>query len=152
MYMTLSKQSGFTLLELLLVISIAVVIMGISFAGFQNYASFQQYNQAVGDAQFTIKQARSNALLAANDMAHGVKILPDSIIYFAGDTYVAGAPSNEVTTYTLVTFQPTLTDGVDEIVFAKLTGLPSATGTILISGSDYPETTTLSISKSGVIQ
>lgn len=145
-------QSGFTMVELLVVVTFIVLIATFAMSGFQNYASYQQYNQAVGDVAFTVQQTRLNARSAVADEAHGIKILSDSLTQFVGTTYILGAPTNVVTTYPLVTFQPELAGGVDEIVFAKLTGLPSATGTIVTTGTSFSASTSLIISDTGVIQ
>jgi len=144
--------SGFTLIELLVVIAFMAVIIAILMTGFRDYARFQQYNQAVSEVQFVLNQARTLARSADADASHGVKFTGNSITQFTGDAYVASDPENVTTTYPLVTLTPDLTGSVDEIVFTKLTGLPTATGTILIEGSQYDASTTVTITGVGVVQ
>lgn len=146
------KTAGFTIIELLVVISIFVIILTFLVIGFQNFSRFQQYNQAVSDVEFLLKQARVDARSAVADEAHGVKFQSNSITRFIGTTYSAVDPDNEVTTYPQVTITPNLTGGVDEIVFSRLTGLPSATGTILVEGVAFTSSTTITVTDSGVIE
>ena len=74
------------------------------------------------------------------------------MVLFVGDTYNAVDPDNETITYELVTLDFALTGGADEVVFKKLTGLPSATGTVVVNGVNYTASTTIELTRSGVIQ
>ena len=145
-------NNGFTLVEILVVLTMLAFIAGFIVIGFQNYASYQQFNQAAGDIEFALKQTRLNARSAVVDQPHGIHFSADSITQFYGGTYSAVDPSNEVIQYELVTIDPTLTGGVDTIIFGKLTGLPSATGTVVVSGTRFSASTTISITDTGVIQ
>jgi prepilin-type N-terminal cleavage/methylation domain-containing protein len=145
-------SKGFSVIEVLAVMLILSIVAGFTMIGFQNYARYQQYNQAVNDVQFILKQTRLAARNAQNDSDHGIHFANDSITRFVGDTFASGAAGNTVIPYSLVTIQWNLTAGVDDIVFDKLTGLPSATGTIMLSGNNYSGSTTFSLSEVGVIQ
>jgi prepilin-type N-terminal cleavage/methylation domain-containing protein len=143
---------GFTLVEVLIGLSIMVLIASFAVVGFRNYAQFQQYNQAISDVVFILNQTRLSARSAEDDAAHGVKFSSGGMTQFIGDTYVVGDPDNVLTTYGLVTLQHDLSGGVDEIVFEKLTGLPTATGTVTIEGVDFTASTTIEITSTGVVQ
>lgn len=146
------NKSGFTIIELLITVSILVVITTFAIIGFKNFASFQQYNQAVGDIQFSLEQTRLSARSTEQDSRHGIKFNSDSIVIFVGDVYSAADPQNQIINYELVTLQTTLAGGVDEVVFDKLTGFPSATGTIVVSGVNFSASTTIKLTSTGVIQ
>lgn len=148
----LHTQSGFSLIELLLVVAIFGVVAIVTMLGFQNFARFQQYNQAVGDMQFVLDQTRMNARGAVSDSAHGIKFSTDRVTQFVGASYVVSDPQNFETTYSHVTIATDLTGGVDEVVFEKLTGLPSATGTVTVTGTNFAASTTITISDSGIIE
>lgn len=147
-----SSQKGFSLVELLIVVSLIALISGFLVIGFQNFASYQQYKQAVGDVEFSLNQSKVKARSAVSDSKHGIKFANDRITKFVGSTYSVSSPTNEVIIYSLVTLQANLTGGVDEIIFNKLSGLPSATGTIVISGTIFSASTTIEVTDSGVIQ
>lgn len=146
------KPNGFTLVELLFTITLLAILFGMVVMGFQDYARYQQYNQGVNSVAVVLNQARVNARSAVDDSAHGVKFGAGSITRFTGDTYVALDPNNVVVSYSEVIFTPELTGGTDEIVFERLTGLPSATGTVLVSGVQYPASSTITISETGIIE
>ncbi len=152
MSVTQRQTQGFTVIELLIVVAIIGIIATISIIGFRNFASFQQYNQAVSDVTFILNQTRLNARSAELDSSHGVKIMTSSLTQFIGDSHVVSDPLNQVTNYNLVEFDVNLTGGVDEIVFDKLTGLPSATGTIVVEGTVFAASTTIEITSAGIIQ
>ncbi len=143
---------GFTLVEVIVVVSIMVTLIGMAVVGFKNFASFQQYNQAVNSVEFVLNETRLSARSAESDSSHGVKFTANSITQFVGDTYSAIDPSNKVTTFTLVTLNPVLTGGVDEIVFTKLTGLPVASGIVEVSGVSFSAVTDIEITSGGIVQ
>lgn len=146
------KKTGFTVIELLIVVSIAAVIAGFVLIGFKNFASYQQFNQAGGDIKFILNQSQLYARSAVDDDYHGIRFSANSLTQFTGNIYSAADPDNVVTDYNLVTIQFDLVGGADEIVFDKLSGLPSATGTVTIIGVHYTGTTTIEILDSGVIE
>jgi len=137
---------------MLVVLALFAVIAGFIIIGFRNFAGFQQFNQAVGTVEFTLEQTRLFARSAVGDSAHGVKIGTSSLTQFVGDVYSVSDPDNVVVNFSLVTFTPNLVGGVDEIVFAKLTGLPSATGTVLVEGLNFSASSTIEMTDTGVIQ
>jgi Tfp pilus assembly protein FimT len=139
-------------MELIIVVSLLALIAGFLISGFKNYAAYQQYGQAVNDVAFVLNQTKLKARAAEADQSHGVHFTANSITQFVGDTYVALDPNNVVTAYQLVTLQTGLTGGTDTIVFDRLTGLPSATGTVLVEGISFSASTTIVVSDAGVIE
>lgn len=152
MYDKDQNTRGFTFVEFLVVLAILIIVLGITVIGFQNFAGYQQFNQAVADVQYILNRAHTDARSAVDDSAHGVKFAAGSVTEFTGDVYAAADPDNIVNTYQLVTFDVELTGGVDEITFDKLTGLPSATGTVVVEGTAFSASTTITISSTGVIE
>lgn len=145
-------NSGFTFVEMIIVVFLIVLIVGFTVIGFKNFATYQQYNQAVGEVGFVLNQTKVDARSSADDDAHGIHVATNTITQFVGDTYNVSDSTNQEHTFELVTFEANLTGGVDTIVFEKLTGIPSATGTIVVNGRDLNASTTFSVSDSGVIQ
>ncbi len=123
-----------------------------SIVGFQNFAKFQRYEQSVAEIISLIEESRADARSAVGEERHGIKLFGTSIVQFSGDSYVGGSPTNVTTNFNNVTLIYDFQGGVDEIVFAQLTAVPNATGTIDIVNTDIPATTTIAITAAGVIQ
>lgn len=102
-----------------------------------------QHTQKVGslaeDLAFSLRKAQHRALVAEQDSAWGVALLPTQLVVFSGDSYASritrwdSGLSFSSTEYTLSS-APSLT----EIVYQKGSGLPLRTGTItVIHSSGY---------------
>jgi prepilin-type N-terminal cleavage/methylation domain-containing protein len=151
-------KNGFTIIEVVIVLAVIAVVsivslpMGIQFFNGQNIESIQ--------SQFadTLNRARSQSMSQKGDAQYGVCIInsapyTSSYVLFMG-TYsacstLALAGENEV--YPLLDgIQIEYPDPlIDNISFAKHTGLPSATGTIAISWNGIQRT--ISIDSFGTI-
>jgi len=147
-----NTNSGFTIIELLIVIAIAVVIAGLLFGAFLQYARYQSYQQSVSEIALAVSQVQAAARVATLDQDHGLAFTANSIIQFTGSNYDVSATTNVSRTFANVQIIPTLTAGASELRLHKVTGFPNATGTVLVVGTVYPATTTFSISATGVIQ
>ena len=150
--MIFARPKGFTIVELIVVLAIISIIAGFTFFGFKNYSTYQQYDQALGTVKATLVDARVRARSSETGNGQGVKVLPTSIIVFTGSSYSAGASTNVTTAISGAVLTPTFSNGTNEIVFNNLTGLPTATGTILIQGTQFSASTTIEITATGVIQ
>lgn len=150
--MSTSTKAAFSLVELLVVLSLLVLITVIVVTGFQNYARYQEYDQAVAGVSAVLNDARTQARASELGQAHGVKISAGSVTTFVGTIYSAGDTKNVTSAFNNVTITPALSGGVTSIVFNSLTGIPTATGTLTIVGKGHTATTTITISNTGVIQ
>lgn len=146
------SRAGFSLIELLVVFAIMAVIATFAIIGLKDYSRYQQYDASVASVKSTFIDTRVRARSAELDQSYGVKIFTNSLVVFRGSTYSAGASTNKTVTLTGVTLSRSLAGGTDQIVFNKLTGMPSATGTVTIVGTTHVATTTLTITGAGVIQ
>lgn len=140
------KNSGFTLLEILLSVAALSLIAGISIPIYQ---SFQVRNDLDIAAQTIAEGARRAGLQSqASDgnTSWGIRISSGSMVLFKGASYAA-----RDATYDEVFNIPTsiAPSGIGEIVFARLTGLPSTTGNIVLT-TNANETRTITINSKGM--
>jgi type II secretory pathway pseudopilin PulG len=145
-------SNGYTVVELLVVLAIMIIVAAVVMSGFRNYARYQEYNQAVTTVRTVLQDAKLKARSSEGGQAHGVKVLSGSLVVYPGTTYSAGNSANKTTTVSDVSLVPAFTGGVTEITFSNLTGLPSATGTIQVVGTNHSATTIIEITRSGGIQ
>lgn len=124
------RRPGFTLVEIMIVIALAVIMFSVSFPFLTSFRSTQSLRTLSDDVMRTLVLARHRAQTNEQDTAWGVKILSNSYVLYAGDSY---ATRNE-TLDGLQTFSTAfLLSGLSEVAFQKSTGKTDTTGTITIT-------------------
>ncbi|MFH1462511.1 MAG: prepilin-type N-terminal cleavage/methylation domain-containing protein [bacterium] len=128
--------AGFTLVELLLVLGILALLMVVSLplaADFYNNQQFDAQEQGIVQA---LRRAQSKAMAQELDSQFGVYIAFNQYILFKGSSY-EGRDANFDETFDLPgSFQ---VSGLSEIVFDKLTGATSDTGTVTLTINNKTE-------------
>jgi len=129
------KSEGFTLIELLLVISIISVIGTFSAVFFSRFltqnAVANTQDQLIGQ----LRKAQIYAMMGKQNDSWGVIFGSNKITLFKGPSYAGRTPAfdetfSENANISIPSF-PAL-----GIIFTKVTGLPSTTGTYTIFGND----------------
>lgn len=122
-------MKGFTLLEIIIVISIVAIIFIVAIPMSITFLKSQNLNTTTNNVLSTLRQAQTQAMFQKNDSSFGVKFLDDSYILFQGSSYVTRVTSEDILISTPFTVS---ISGINEIVFAKRTGIPNTTGALLI--------------------
>ncbi len=144
---------GFTYIELVIVLAILALIAVLSMATFQSVVRNSAGRVASQEIADALRDARSNTLAAKNDTVYGVRIASTSVTRFVGGTYTSGHASNTVYTYEAGAYATgTLVIGPTDIVFARLTGMPNATGSIFVHDMDGTLTATVTLSGTGLVE
>ena len=125
-------MKGFTLIELLLVIGGIAIISALTIPVGVNFYRTQVLDETAGDILGALRRAQSQAVFQKNDSEFGVRFLSDSYVLFEGNSY--GEVPSQDETFNLV--GGITTSGIVEVTFAKLTGIPSATGTLTITSAN----------------
>jgi Tfp pilus assembly protein FimT len=126
--------TGFTLIETLLVVGIIVVVFSFSVPYGLNFYKNQLVNETQINIIDALERARHSAILQKNDSNFGLALNKiensNSYVVFQGADY-----DNRVTDQDDIypVISEVVFSGLGEVVFSKLTGLPSATGTIVIT-------------------
>lgn len=125
-----SKVSGFTLLELTLVVALMFMVGAfVSPIGISFYRS-QLLNDSVESLVGSLRQAQAFSLTGKNNHSFGIYIQTDSYTLFEGDTYSTRLISEDV----VFPIIPAISmSGLSEIVFTKLTGEPNVFGEIIVA-------------------
>lgn len=141
----LSPKRGFTLIELILVVAIIGIISTFA-AGFysrflKQNAVFNLSDQLMGDFQ----RAQILAMSGRLNASWGVNLSGTNLVVYAGNSFATRNTAFDET----LSINPNVTiSGMTEVNFKHMTGTPSATPTIIISGSG--STKTVSINAQGV--
>jgi len=128
---------SFTLVEFLLVIVVMAILIGfglpLSFGLYKN----QQLDITSQGVVQALRDAQQKAMGVENDSSFGVYFNSNNYILFQGSSFASrNSQYDEVFDFSrLITIS-----GLQEIVFSKSEGLPSATGDIILSNTDRTKT------------
>jgi prepilin-type N-terminal cleavage/methylation domain-containing protein len=152
--MYLKSKSGFTAVELLVVLGIMALIAMIFLSTF---ISFRKNQALISDTDTVIevlRQARNQTLTSKNSSVYGVHFGTGTITIFTGSTYTSGAAGNQDfllnSEDTILTVS--LTGGGRDVVFDRLTGESSQSGTIVVSSQNISQSRTVTVYKTGLIE
>ena len=141
------KNTGFTLIEVMLSLAAISIIAGISIPIYQSFQARNDLDIATVSIVQTMRRAQILAQAVDGDTSWGVKLQSESLTLFKGANYVARDSSFDEVFDISTTITPS---GISEVVFAKFTGLPQTTGTITLS-SNINETRTITINEKGAV-
>ena len=150
-----TSKRGVTLVELLVATAILVTIAAVGIAVFNRLIEQTALDSSVQQVLSIFEEARSRTLASENDQQFGVHLATSSVTLFVGSTYNASASTNKVTTLVrrVSISDISMTGGATEVVFARLTGKASVTGTITLTLiSDTSQTHTLTINSTGLVE
>jgi len=131
-------KSGFSLMEVVVVTALLALILGVSIKTFSSIIAKQRVEKDTEEAYSLINRARNLTITGSENSEYGVYFATTTIVMFKGKTYNAGAQNNEVyvfrnnSTVSLIS----LTGGVNYLYFAKVSGRPSATGTLEVMSAN----------------
>lgn len=126
-------QKGFTLIEVLAVLAIMLILAGITFTTFKSFNSSQAVDKDVEVILSVLNEARSRTLSSENDTQYGVHIASTSIVLYTGATYASGSASNKTIPLSGHSALTLSLGGASDVLFERLTGESSATGTIVLT-------------------
>lgn len=143
-----SSVSGFTLLEVLVVIGILLIVAGMGlFVSIGFYKSYS-FNSERANIVSIIHKARMQALSNIDQAKHGVYFQPASYTVFEGDSYAAANHAKDI----IWPASPAVVkSGLSEVVFDQLTGDAAPVGGNILVLSDGVRTASVSVNAEGRI-
>ena len=153
-----SKKSGFTLIEIIVVVTILSIISTIVISNFPLFNKRTDVENNIQEFANVLRLAQNKTLSSENNSQHGVYIntavSPNRYVLFKGTSYAtrdSDFDQNYSLTKTVEFFGISL-GGASEIVFSKLGGDSAQSGNISIRLiSDTSQIKTVYIANSGVI-
>jgi prepilin-type N-terminal cleavage/methylation domain-containing protein len=146
------RNRGFTILETVVALAILLIFIMTSVTVFRSVRNMYELNTAVQDVVLAVASAREATLRSLSDSAYSIRVESGQIVRFRGPTYNATSSSNVAFAFpTHITATTSLSNSSSTFSFARLTGVPSATGTITVQ-SVYGGVATVTLSESGVVR
>jgi len=145
-------QRGYTIIELLIVMVLITIIAVFVSNSFIEYKDTQVHRAAVLEVSSVLKETKMKTVSSETDAQLGIHVSTSSLVVFEGVTYNSADVTNVTFPILGATLDATLSDSSSEVVFARLSGVPSATGTIDVIDSKLNSTTTLTITGSGLVE
>lgn len=133
----MKKKLGFTLIEVIIVISILTVISALIFPSLSKFRNNRILQNSAEDIVSLLNTAHADTVSSLNSTNYGVKVEQSRVVYFEGSTFTEGVSTNKIIALNSILEIPssggvTLNSGGSVIVFNRLTGDTVNYGTILI--------------------
>jgi type II secretory pathway pseudopilin PulG len=124
------SMRGFTIIETFVVVSITAIIFVMGAPITVDFFSSQQLSDQTLNMMTILRRAQVDARTQLNDLDHGVYFTSGSYTLFSGPSY-----ATRTTSYDEVFTVPSevSTSGISEVVFTKLTGVPSTISTLSVT-------------------
>ncbi len=149
---THTKEAGFSFVELFIVMGIVAIVATIGAGAIRDYADAQQLQAAEQTLVNLFRDTRQKTLSAETDTQFGLFIATSSVTRYMGEDYTTASGTYEQFDLPGVALQATTSAVGDEVRFTRLTGDPSATGTIMIRHLRSDTARTLRISDVGLLE
>lgn len=141
------EARGFTLIEVLLSVTIISMMVGLSMPIFQSYQNRNEVELAAQNLAAALRRAQVYARSGSDDSQWGIQIQSNTVTLYKGAVFA----SRDTTYDETYTIPPTISvSGDATTVFAKLSGLPDAAGTTTLT-SVSTDVRTVSINAKGMV-
>lgn len=130
-----SSSKGFSLVELLLALSIVAIVAVVGVTSLSNFNTEKALSLEAGKVVSLLVKARSLTLSAKGGDVYGVHFDTDKAVLFKGTSYVAGTAGNQAQPVnSAVRISATvLAGGGAEVLFKKLSGTTTQSGTVTLA-------------------
>src|SRR3990167_9483205 len=150
MFKIKKNKKGFTVIELLIVVTIMALLIAVVLPGFSSFRKSQILSNSSEEILSSLSRARSETLASVSSSEYGVHFDSDQVVIFKGTIYTTPNSSNEIIKIVSpATISNNLSGGGNDVYFSKLYGVPNKTGTILVSIPGYSTTKIITILASG---
>ena len=137
---------GFSIVELIVVLGIFSIIFSISASVYSSFKAHSNLEMAANGTVEAVRFAESSAQSGKGDSKWGVKIFSNKVVVFSGDSYAGRDQSLDQ----VLNFSGGITaSGLSEVVFEKLTGVTSMTGTINLTNNT--ESKNINVNEKGTV-
>ncbi len=151
-------KKSFTLIEILIVVAVTAVLAAIGFVSFVGFRAQNNLNLTVNEIIFLLRNTQNRSITQENGSNWGIHFenpsnQDDFYALFQGAVYSSGNTVLRANLRPAVQFNDPSSGANKDIVFNPISGLPTASATVIISlKSDSFNTKTIIINANGQIQ
>lgn len=142
----MTRSSGFTLLEALLSFLLISIMAGLSLPFYMSLQTRNDLDVTAQSVASMLRRAQIYSRAVNYDSQWGVGLQPDAVVLFKGASYASRDASQDEIIYLPGQIG---VSGVTEVVFAKDTASPNATGSIVLQ--DQNNTRTITLNAKGMV-
>ena len=148
------NRTGFTILEILLVVGMIVLLVAVSVPALGGWAARSQLSNFPLQAIDSLRRAEARATSGSGNSDHGVHFESGQFVLFEGSTYSAVDPDNQVVSLpaNMTISAISLTGGGADVIFEKPTGETATDGTITFEYTPDGTSITVSVNELGLAQ
>ena len=146
------KNLGFTLIEILVVISIIAIMASIAMYNLSAKRDMQALNNDNEQVIALLNEARSRTVSGDQNMQYGVHVQANKVVLFQGAIFSDGVSTNREVLFDSNNHAESISleGGVSDIIFKKMTGETDGYGTFLLKNASGSSWKTITISKVGL--
>lgn len=150
----MGMKKAFTLLELILVITLLAIMIGLAALYYQTAQVRADANTQAAILVSYFRLAQSNAMAGNENESYGIHLGTDSYVFFEGSTYVQDADSNiELELPPTLTLQNIVLNGDgSDVIFTPPQGETDDYGSLEIFSSQINKTISITITSLGTIR
>ncbi len=147
-------RRGVTLMELVVVVAVLGVVSVLFYSALSEFRANAGVDAGANLVIGVLRDARARTLSGKANTQYGVHFETARTVLFEGGSYDAVAPTNEAFMLPMGAQISNINfGGPTDIIFTRLTGFSSASGTIVVSAlRDSAQKKTVSINSVGIIQ
>lgn len=142
-----SNQAGFTLLEVILSVTILGMLAGLTLPVYETFVRRNDLDLTAQQIVAALRRAETYSRAGNTNNSWSVEIQPGTVTLFQGTSFASRDTNYDETISIPGTITPS---GLSEVQFAKLTALPNTTGTITLT-STANATRTVTINAQGMV-
>ena len=134
-------MKGFSLFELTIAIAIMLFLAAGITGAFSIFRDSRELERTADEVLLTLREARARTLASDSDSQFGVFVDASRAVFFRGAIYTEGAVENEIHPFSARVEAHSITIPSGTVVFDRLTGATSASGTIAFRLKNNPQKT-----------
>lgn len=143
----MSREAGFTLIEVLLSVAIIGMLAGLSLPVYESFARRNDLDITTVGVAGAIRRAEAYSRAVRADSTWGIKFQASDVTLYKGSTYAGRDSAFDET----IDVPDTVTvSGLSEVQFAKLSGMPTSTGSVIFT-STTNDTRTVALNAKGMV-